>query len=152
VCFVGVLVLPQVELEHCCSVYTEFDLRPVKLQQIPRTIPLYNKANWHGMKIDLQNIKKTLSNMFKDNDCQVTNMWNVFKETITKSAVKHIPQKRTKVKDSRPWINTEIRKNLRKLQRIYKQKQNFFNPECGSSSFGVTIFSIYFQYDCCVIF
>jgi hypothetical protein len=50
-------------------------------------------------------------------DCQVTNMWNVFKETITKSAVKHIPQKRTKVKDSRPWINTEIRKNLRKLQR-----------------------------------
>jgi hypothetical protein len=58
-----------------------------------------------------------------DNDCQVTNMWNVFKETITKSAVKHIPQKRTKVKDSRPWINTEIRKNLRKLQRLYKQKK-----------------------------
>jgi hypothetical protein len=76
-------------------VYTEFDLRPVKLQQKPRTIPLYNKANWYGMKIDLQNIKHTLSNMFKDNDCQVTNMWNVFKETITKSAVKHIPQKRT---------------------------------------------------------
>jgi hypothetical protein len=33
-----------------------------------------------------------------------------FKETITKSAVKHIPQKRTKVKDSRLWINTEILK------------------------------------------
>ena len=47
----------------------------------------------------------------------------VFKETITKSAVKHIPQKRTKVKDSRPWINTEIRKNLRKLQRLSKQKK-----------------------------
>ena len=47
----------------------------------------------------------------------------VFKETITKSAVKHIPQKRTKVKDSRSWINTEIRKNLRKLQRLYKQKK-----------------------------
>jgi hypothetical protein len=26
-------------------VYTKFDLRPVKLQQKPRTIPLYNKAN-----------------------------------------------------------------------------------------------------------
>jgi hypothetical protein len=50
------------------------------------------------MKIDLQNIKKTLSNMFKDNDCQVTNMWNVFKETITKSAVKHIPQKELRSK------------------------------------------------------
>jgi hypothetical protein len=74
------------------------------------------------MKTDLQNIKHILSNMYKDNDCQVTNMWNVLKETITKSTVKHIPQKRTKVKDSRPWINTEIRKNLRKLQRLYKQK------------------------------
>jgi hypothetical protein len=41
------------------------------------------EANWYGMKIDLQNIKHTLSNMFKDNDCQVTNMWNVFKETIS---------------------------------------------------------------------
>jgi hypothetical protein len=29
----------------------------------------------------------------------------------------------TTVKDSRPWINTEIRKNLRKLQRLYKQKK-----------------------------
>jgi hypothetical protein len=35
----------------------------------------------------------------------------------------NIPQKRTKVKDSRSWINTENRKNLRKLQRLYKQKK-----------------------------
>ena len=47
----------------------------------------------------------------------------VFKETITKSAVKHILQKRTKVNDSRPWINTEIRKNLRKLQRLSLQAE-----------------------------
>jgi hypothetical protein len=100
-------------------VYTEFDLRPVKLQQQPRTIPLYNKANWYGMKIDLQNIKHTLSNMFKDNDCQVTNMWNVFKE----SAVKHIPQKRTKVKDSRPWINTEIRKKSEKATKTLQAEK-----------------------------
>jgi hypothetical protein len=51
-------------------------------------------------------------------------MWNVFKETITKSAVKHIPKKRTKIKDSRPWINTEIRKNLRKLQRLQAEKDD----------------------------
>jgi hypothetical protein len=100
-------------------VYTEFDLRPVKLQQKPRTIPLYNKANWYRMKTDLQNIKHTLSNMFKDNDCQVTNMWNVFKE----SAVKHIPQKRTKVKDSRPWINTEIRKKSEKATKTLQAEK-----------------------------
>jgi hypothetical protein len=104
-------------------VYTEFDLRPVKLQQKPRTIPLYNKANWYRMKIDLQNIKHTLSNMFKDNDCQVTNMWNVFKGTITKSAVKHIPQKRTKVKDSRPWINTEILKKSEKAKKTIQAEK-----------------------------
>ena len=45
---------------------------------------IQNKANWYGMKIDLQNIKHTLSNMFKDNDCQVTNMWNVFKKNNNK--------------------------------------------------------------------
>ena len=58
-----------------------------------------------------------------DNDCQVTNMWNVFKETITKSAVKHIPQKRTKVKDSRPWINTEIRKKSEKATKTLQAEK-----------------------------
>ena len=61
--------------------------------------------------------------MFKDNDCQVTNMWNVFKETITKSAVKHIPQKRTRVKDSRPWINTEIRNKSEKATKTTSRKR-----------------------------
>ena len=62
-------------------VYTEFDLRPVKYHQKPRTIPLYNKANWYGMRIDLTNIKNTLLDMFKDNDCQVNSMWDIFKNT-----------------------------------------------------------------------
>jgi hypothetical protein len=34
------------------------------------------------------------------------------------------------------------------LRLCFMYVQNFFIPECGSSSFGVTIFSIYFQYDC----
>jgi hypothetical protein len=50
-------------------------------------------------------------------------MWNVFKETITKSAVKHIPPKRTKVKDSRPWINTEIRKKSEKATKTLQAEK-----------------------------
>ena len=81
-------------------VYTEFDLRPVMLHQKPRNVPLYNKANWHG-KADLHNIKDKLWSMLNDKSCKVETMWELFKETLSTSAKKHIPQKRTKYERSK---------------------------------------------------
>ena len=62
-------------------------------------------------KVDLQNIKEKLRTMYNNNNtCKVTTMLELFKESLSKSAKQHIPQKRTKVKDSIPSINTEIKK------------------------------------------
>ena len=104
-------------------VYTEFDFRPVKLKQKPRIIPLYNKVNWNNMQNDITSILDQRLQMFRDPDCNVNTMWEFFKQTLSKSAKQHIPQKNSKDKDRQPWINRDIKKNLKRLHRLFKKKK-----------------------------
>jgi hypothetical protein len=107
-------------------VYTEFDFRPVEPKQKPLSIPLYNKANWNNMKNDITSILDQLLQMFRDPDCNVNTMWEFFKQTLSKSAKQHIPQKNSKDKDRQPWINRDIKKNLKKnTQIIQKEEENW---------------------------
>ena len=107
-------------------VYTEFDFRHVKLKQKPRIIPLYNKANWNNMKNDITSTLDQLLQMFRDPDCNVSTMWEFFKQTLNKSAKQHIPQNNSKDKDRQPWINRDIKKNLKKnTQIIQKEEENW---------------------------
>jgi hypothetical protein len=64
--------------------------------------------------------------MFRDPDCNVNTMWEFFKQTLSKSAKQHIPQKNSKDKDRQPWINRDIKKNLKKnTQIIQKEEENW---------------------------
>ena len=104
-------------------VYTELDFRPVRYHQKPRQIPLYNKANWEGMKTDILGIFDQIQQMYNDPNCTTNAMWTLFKQTIVKAINEHIPQKQVKEKDKKPWINSEIKKNLKRLHRLYKKKK-----------------------------
>jgi hypothetical protein len=104
----------------------------------------YNKANWNNMKNDITSILDQLLQMFRDPDCNVNTMWEFFKQTLSKSAKQHIPQKNSK--DNLPSIfSDEIPTMSLRLCLIYVQ--NFFIPDRGSLSSGVTTFSMYFQYN-----
>jgi hypothetical protein len=115
-------------------VYTEFDFRPVKLKQKPRIIPLYNKANWNTMKNDITSILDQLLQMFRDPDCNVNTMREFFKQTLSKSAKQHIPQTNSKDKDRQPWINRNIKKNLKKNYTDYtKRRRNLVTIKLKNS-------------------
>jgi hypothetical protein len=45
-------------------VYSEFDFKPVIHRQKPRSIPLYNKADWDSIRLDMMNLLKDLTDMF----------------------------------------------------------------------------------------
>jgi hypothetical protein len=53
------------------------------------------------MKNDVTSILDQLLQMFRDPDCNVNTMWEFFKQTLSKSAKQHIPQKNSKDRD--PW-------------------------------------------------
>ena len=72
------------------------------------------------MKNDITSILDQLLQMFRDPDCNVNTMWDFFKQTLSKSAKQHIPQKNSKDKDRQPWIKRDIKKNLKRLHRLFK--------------------------------
>ena len=45
-------------------------------------------------------------------------MWDKFKTTITALVKDHIPHKTAKSKDSHPWINNDIRKLIKRRDRL----------------------------------
>lgn len=51
-------------------------------------------------------------------DKTVSKMWIEFKEAIGKAVEKHIPHKRTKSRDNLPWVTPQIRKLLRKRDKL----------------------------------
>jgi 23S rRNA maturation mini-RNase III len=72
--------------------------------------------------------------MFRDPDCNVNTMREFFKQTLSKSAKQHIPQTNSKDKDRQPWINRNIKKNLKKNYTDYtKRRRNLVTIKLKNS-------------------
>jgi hypothetical protein len=54
------------------------------------------------MKNDITSILDQLLQMVRDPDCNINTMWEFFKQTLSKSAKQHIPQKKLPV-----WLSFE---------------------------------------------
>jgi hypothetical protein len=53
----------------------------------------------------------------------VEELWLLFKTRLNPSVIDHIPHKTAKQKDSLPWITPNIRKLIRRRDRLYKEKK-----------------------------
>ena len=56
-------------------------------------------------------------------DKTVNEMWIEFKEAIGKDVEKHIPYRRTKFRDNLPWVTPQIRKLIRKRDKLSIRKK-----------------------------
>ena len=110
-------------------VYSEFDFRPVIHRQKPRSIPLYNKADWDSIRLDMMNLLKDLTDIFNDTKCTANTMWNTFRDTLINSTSKNIPHKTAKNKNGHPWIDAELKKQIRRQQRLYKKMKKTGDPD-----------------------
>ena len=61
-----------------------------KVRQQPRKILKYDKANWDNIKSDLEDTLKKIININNDAKSTVNEMWNLFKNHLTKSINKNI--------------------------------------------------------------
>jgi hypothetical protein len=71
-------------------VYIEADIWLRKVRQQPRKILRYDKANWDNIKSDLEDTLKKIINLNNDAKSTVNEMWNLFKNNLTKSINKII--------------------------------------------------------------
>jgi len=71
-----------------------------------RKIHLWKKANWDLIKEDIDS------------------MWNDFKCTINNIVQTHVPSKQTTSKYTNPWMNTNIRRLIRRKQRAFSKAKS----------------------------
>ena len=100
-------------------------------KQNPREIYLYHRADWGSIKEDL--ISLLNSSDFSSTDTKTVNdLWTKFKDTILHSMRLHIPYKLTRTRCDLPWLTSDIRKKIRKRNKLYRQYKRSHLPEVRS--------------------
>jgi hypothetical protein len=99
----------------------ELDTQPIRRTQKPRTIPLYKRANWDTLAQEMAKVDEEMKNM--PDDTSADEKWTMFRDALQAGIKNHIPMKTCKKKDNLPYINSEIKKLIKKRDRAYKQRK-----------------------------
>ena len=127
---VDVSVIPGVS-DHDCPLI-QMDLEPIRYKQKPREIPLYNKASWDSFAKDLFNVGTILCDI--KNGLSANELWVRLKSAIHRGIKKHIPHKRCKSKDNLPWITNNIKKLIRKRDKLYRKKKTLLKSHTSEGN------------------
>ena len=100
-------------------VFFEFNITPAKIKQIPRNIPLYNKANWDNIKIEINSLKNKLQE--KANILSMNDLWNEFKSSLNKLVSQHISHKKILSKPKTPWVTPKTKTLMKRRDRLYRK-------------------------------
>ena len=101
-------------------VVTDFDNRPRYTREAKRKCYIVSKANWTGLQDALKDITDMTADSHKKGD-NIDKLWTDFKDKLTQEIDNHIPHKMKGNKTATPWINNDIKRMLRKKQRLYNQ-------------------------------
>ena len=98
-------------------VCAEASLKPTQQKQKPRKVLLLNKADWPTLKAKLKHFQQSfLANHLGKT---VEELWTDFTNTLDKLSEECIPSKLIRGKSSLPWITQEIKRLIRKRDRLY---------------------------------
>ena len=89
---------------------------PSQTKQVPRNISLYKKADWDQFK---QTMRDFRSELLTDD---VQELWDMFASRLEQGIDKFIPTRKAGTRDGFPWINQEIRRLMRKRDKLYKRR------------------------------
>ena len=101
-------------------VLTQVIVKPEVLKQVPRSIHLYKKADSDQLKQSIRDVCVEL----KQSDLAtitVQSMWDKFPTGLEQGIDKFIPVRKAGTRDGFPWINQEIRRLIRKRDKLYKR-------------------------------
>ena len=113
----------------CLFLYTEStDTRLRHIQQAPRKIFLYNRADMDGLRDHLARFRDTFLSS-DHSHMSVNDMWVSFKSEVIAAIERFIPTKMTKTKYSLPWIDSSIRRIIRKREKLYFRARKSSSPD-----------------------
>ena len=86
-------------------------------------------------RADFEGFRKTMSgsaeNFFASapQNFAVEDNWFLFKTTLTQAMLNYIPQRRSSMKYKLPWITSEIKRQMRKKDRLHKKALRYQKPD-----------------------
>ena len=99
---------------------------PSQTKQVPRNIPLYQKADWDQFKQTMRDFQSELLTDLATTDVQ--ELWDMFASRLEQGIDKFIPTRKAGTRDGFPWINQEIRRLMRKRNKLYKRMKRSGRP------------------------
>ena len=99
-------------------VYVEYDMKAKRIQQSPRKIFIYKRADMDGLRDHLARFRDTFLS-FDNSHMSVNDMLVMLKSEVIAAIERFIPKKMTKTKYSLPWIDSSIRRLIRKRKILY---------------------------------
>ena len=109
----------------CSMLPTKSDLLPNKsiliqintsariLFQKPRSISIYKKANWDGMKQALEAYHQYMLESGKYSSLNAVQLWDDLHSTLTSLTNKFIPSKLSSTRNNLPWVNQKLKRIAR---------------------------------------
>jgi hypothetical protein len=102
-------------------VVIDTEIKPTYIKKKPRKIYKYNKADWETIKKDCLELSEEIQTMTHTGPHKIEDLWTLFKNRIHSSVEKNVPSKTQRHINKLPWLNHNLKKNLKKKGRLYKQ-------------------------------
>ena len=109
-------------------VYVEYDIKAKRIQQAPQNIFLYKRADMDGLRDHLARYRDTFLS-FDHSQMPFNEMWVSFMFEVIAAIERLIPTKMTKTKYSLPWIDSSIRRLIRKHEKLYFRARKSSSPD-----------------------
>ena len=109
-------------------VYIEYDIKAKRIQQAPRKIFLYKRADMDGLHDHLVRCRDSFLST-DHSHVSVNDMWVSFKSEVLSAIERFIPSKMTKTKYSLPWIDSSIKRLVRKRDKLYFRARKSSSPD-----------------------
>ncbi|KAL8623448.1 hypothetical protein ACOMHN_058893 [Nucella lapillus] len=114
--------LPSVGNSDHDVVLYDTSLRPFQPKPPKRKILLWKKANVHAIRKDMEEYAQTFDIDTSKPDALET-AWRGFSERVQKTIDKSVPSNTTQGRYSYPWIDTSLRRAIRRKQRAHTKSR-----------------------------
>ena len=111
--------LPPLRKSDHDIISSEITVRPNRVKPPYRTVYIFRKANWEGIKPKLTTLFNNMQNATEQPP--VNELWESFKTTLLNAMQELIPQKQIKPRHVLPWVTHRIRKLVRAKQRLHSK-------------------------------
>ncbi|KAL8615270.1 hypothetical protein ACOMHN_051762 [Nucella lapillus] len=98
-------------------IVTDADTRPQLTTPLAKKCFQFHKAEWSSLRTDCDSIAESVKKQ-ADSGSTMEDLWSTFKSSLLSAIDTHIPHKMKTRRPCLPWINTSLKRMLRKKKRL----------------------------------